>query len=319
MSTKLEKVSCSLCGSSRHRRLFRRPDHRLQVTGEMFDVVRCRNCGLVFVNPRPDEDAIKQYYTDEFYETDKSPEEALVAIRSRLDGMYSHVDELAPGRLLDVGCYKGEFLEMMRRHGWEVHGIELHARPPNLFGLDIQYGALEQTPFEPASFDLVTMWAVLEHVLNPREILVQCRKLLKPGGRLVVLVPNFNSLPGRYMQHDDVPRHLTMFTKPTLYRLLRETGYRPTKFHCGQEVYSGTVRGVLNYAYKQLMGEPLSDIVAQARQPARWVEFCWHLHGKENEMMKQVDAWDQKLYKRLDRVVDSLGFGFIMTVHADPA
>lgn len=317
--TAMENIDCSLCGSARSRLLFRRKDHRLQVTEELFDVVRCRDCGMVYVNPRPDEEAIKQYYTNEFYDAERAPEDALVSIKPRLDGMYGHVRDLPPGTLLDVGCFKGEFLETMRRHGWEVHGVELHARPPNLFNLDIHYGPIELAPFASASFDLITIWAVLEHVLDPRGILTACRRLLKPDGRLIVLVPNFNSLPGRYMQHDDVPRHITMFTKATLYRLLRETGFRPVKFHCGQEVYSGTVRGLMNYVFKQLNGEELSDIVAQARQPARWYEFCCQLHGKDNDWMKRVDQWDQKLYYRFDRVIDSLGLGFIMTVHAVPA
>ncbi len=316
--TRLVRIDCPLCGSGRFRLLFRRQDHRLQVTDERFDIVRCRSCALVYVNPRPDDEAIKHYYTDEFYDAKASPEEALASIKPRLDGMYGHVADLPPGRVLDIGCFKGEFLETMRRHGWEVRGVELHARPPNLFGLDIHYGPIELAPFEPASFNLITIWAVLEHVLNPRAILDACRRLLKPGGRLVVLVPNFNSLPGRYMQHDDIPRHITMFTKATLYRILGECGFEPVRYHCGQEVYSGTVRGLLNYLFKQLNGEPLSDIVAQARQPARWVEFCWHLHGKESAWMKRVDAWDQKLYTHFDRVLDGLGLGFIMTVHAVP-
>jgi len=316
--TNLIPVDCPLCGSHSHKLLFRRKDHRLQVTDELFDIVRCRDCGLAYVNPRPDDEAIKKYYTDEFYDADRAPEEALISIKPRLDGMYSHVADLQPGRVLDIGCFKGEFLETMRRHGWCVNGVELHARPPNLFNIDIHYGPIELAPYEPASFDLITIWAVLEHVLDPRGILMACRRLLKPGGRLVVLVPNFNSLPGRYMQHDDVPRHITMFTKATLYRLLDETGFQPTRFHCGQEVYSGTVRGALNYAFKLLNGESLSDVVAQARQPARWVEFCWQLHGKDSKWMKRVDGWDQKLYAKFDRVMDRLGIGFIMTVHAAP-
>jgi len=316
--TRLVRIDCPLCGSKSFKLLFRRRDHRLQVTAELFDVVRCDGCSLVYVNPRPDDEAIKHYYTDEFYDAQASPEDALSSIKPRLDGMVSHVADLPAGRVLDVGCFKGEFLETMRRRGWDVHGVELHARPPNLFGLDIHYGAIEAAPFAAASFDLITIWAVLEHVLDPRGILHACRRLLKPGGRLVVLVPNFNSLPGRYMQHDDIPRHITMFTRKTLYRILDDCGFAATRFHCGQEVYSGTVRGLLNYLFKQVNGEPLSDIVAQARQPARWVEFCWQLHGRENAWMKRVDGWDQKLYTRFDRVLDGLGLGFIMTVHAVP-
>ena len=135
--------------------------------------------------------------------------EGFSAWSERLEGMQASVKHIPVGRVLDIGCYKGEFLQCMRSKGWDVHGLEFHTRPPNLFDLPIHYGPLETAPFEAASFDLVTIWAVLEHVYDPRRTLEAVRGILRPGGRVVILVPNFNSIPARVMRHDDVPVRVT--------------------------------------------------------------------------------------------------------------
>jgi hypothetical protein len=147
-------------------------------------------------------------------------------------------------------------------------------------------------------------------------MLQQIRRLLKPTGRLVILVPNVNSIPGRYMHHDDVPRHTTMFTKRTLHRALRLTGYRPINFKCGQDVCSGSVRGILNFVVKRLAGEAMDEILAQNRRAERWHEFSQQIKGKDSRLMKRVDLWDWKMTSRLDYWLDNLGLGFIMTVES---
>lgn len=221
------------------------------------------------------------------------------------------------GRLLDIGCFRGELLEHMRReHGWEVAGVEFSTLPPNLYGLDIHYGDLAEAPFEPASFDVVTLWAVLEHVYHPRAIIQQVHRFLKPGGTVIILVPNFNSLPARFMRHDDVPRHVTMYSRKTLRRALLLEGLTPVDWSCSQDVYSGSVRGWLNFLVKRLAGEPMSDIQAQNRDLERWPEFSSQLHKRPSRFMLRVDRFDIWLAPKLDRILDFMGLGFIMIVHA---
>jgi SAM-dependent methyltransferase len=202
----------------------------------------------------------------------------------------------------------------MRRRGWEVSGVEFSGKPPNLFGLPIFYGRLEAAPFRPQSFDLITLWAVLEHVHDPMSVLRRVRELLKPRGRALVLVPNFNSIPGRFLRHDDVPRHLLMFTKSTFRRAAEAAGLTVVNWHFGNDVFSGSTRGTLNYLYKLLHGERLADIVAQNRTPGRWLEFANQLNGRSNDSMLRIDRLDIKMTPWLDRIVDRLGLGFIMTV-----
>jgi SAM-dependent methyltransferase len=262
--------------------------------------------GLVRVNPRPTEEDIHKYYHDEFYRAGETAEQALAAMQVRAAVMAKHVNRYSRGRLLDIGCFRGEFMEYVRReHGWKVAGIEFSTRPPNLYNLDIFYGKIENAPFEPESFNIVTLWAVLEHVYYPRATIRAVRKLLKPGGSAIILVPNFNSIPARIMHHGR-----------TLQRMLLDEGLTPARWLCSQDVYSGSVRGWLNFLIKRAAGEPMGDIQAQNRSVERWAEFESRIHNRSSYFMWKVDRFDFWMAPKLDRVLDHMGLGFIMIVHA---
>ena len=268
---------------------------------------------MVFVNPRPTVEAIHLYYPSDFYQVDADPSQLLKEKRGTLEARLELVGDLPPGRVLDVGCQKGEFLYVMKQRGWEPAGVEFSSTPPNVFGLPIYCGELKDAPLEPASFDLITLWAVLEHVHRPLEVLRHVSRLLKPEGRALVLVPNFNSIPARFMRHDDVPRHLLMFTPRTLRRAAQEAGLTVRKFHFGDDIFSGSTRGVLNYFWKRLHGEPIEAIVGQNREPGRWREFAEFVNGEPSRLMRRVDRLDALVTPVLDRLVNTLGLGFIMT------
>lgn len=314
-----EDNPCNLCASPAVTELFFSRDYRFATDVTEFRIVRCRRCGLVRMNPRPVEDDIHRYYHDDFYRAEETPQQALQNMDSRLRAMARHVTRYPRGRLLDIGCFRGEFMEHLRvKHGWQVAGVEFSQRPPNSYGLDIFYGDIAGAPFKEASFDVVTVWAVMEHVYDPRHTLREVHRLLKPGGTVIVLVPNFHSLPARFMRHDDIPRHITMFTRATLARMLREVGLQPAQWACHQDVYGGSVRGWLNFVVKRLCREPLPEIQAQNRLEggSRWEEFASEINGRPSEFMRRVDRFDLWLAPRLDRLLDALGLGFIMSVHA---
>jgi len=310
----LELVACPLCSGSEHRVLFERRDHIHGVSDQLFKVVRCHHCAFVFVNPRPDQLNIHRFYPDEFYDVNSSAETILEQKRDTLNARLKLVSHLAPGSLLDVGCQKGEFLEVMRRRGWRVQGVEFSTKPPNLFKLPIHYGTLSDAPYAPGSFDAITLWAVLEHVPDPILVLRQIERLLKRDGRAFILVPNFRSIPGRYMRHDDVPRHLVMFTPRTFTIAAQKAGLVPLSWTFGDDVFSGSTRGVLNFFAKRLAGEQMEDILAQNRSPAKWKEFSSYLAGKPSKLMRAVDLLDIGVTPYLDRLVNWLHFGFTMTV-----
>src|SRR5712691_3584276 len=178
-----EDVACNLCGSRRSRHLFTLRDYRFLTDQVDFNVVRCMTCSLVRVDPRPLESDIHRYYHDDFYRGQEDAEEALRFMEPRSMAMAEHVNRYPRGRLLDIGCFRGEFIEHMRaEHGWEVKGVEFSDRPPNHFGLDIFYGDIADAPYPDGTFDVITLWAVLEHVYDPSRMLAQAERFLKPGG-----------------------------------------------------------------------------------------------------------------------------------------
>ena len=290
-------------------------DMYYDISGEEFNVVKCRDCGLVYVNPRPTEEQIHSFYTNDYYCVDIEKEDLLREKEASLQAKFDKVKHLTPGRLLDIGCQKGEFLYFMQQKGWEVKGVDFSPTPPNLFGLDIFYGRLEDAGFPPNYFDLITLWAVLEHVYHPREMLKEVHRLLKSGGKVVLLVTNFNSIPGRIMRHDDLPRHTTMFSKKTITKMLRLTGFKENKYYFGHDIFIGYTRGFFHYLFKLLAGEKINDIVAQNRS-TDWWEFSNCLCGKDSNIMRRISEADSAITPLLDRVMDRLHLGFIMTVEA---
>jgi SAM-dependent methyltransferase len=309
----MEAVACPLCAGVRHRFLFQRRDHTHYVTDEYFRVVRCRDCGLVFVNPRPGAAQIEAFYPDVFYEADVPPEQLLRDKQATLAARVRLVGGLAPGRLLDIGCQKGEFMLRMNQRGWQVQGVELSRKAPNLFGLPIFYGRLEDADFPPGSFDLITLWAVLEHVHDPVGLLRCLARLLQPGGRAFVLVPNFRSLPARLMRHDDVPRHLVMFTPATLSRAAAAAGLRVRRTVFSDDIFSGSTRGVLNFLVKRACGESYDEILVQNRSPQEWHRFSEWLNGKPSRLMAWVDRVDRRCTPALDALMRALRCSFTMT------
>jgi SAM-dependent methyltransferase len=309
----MEAIDCPLCGGARHKFLFARRDHTHYVTGTRFRVVRCRDCGMVFVNPRPGPGEIDAFYPEDYYEAQVPAAQLLREKRAGLEARARLLEDLPPGRLLDVGCQKGEFMLWMQQRGWQVQGVEVSRKAPNLFGLPIFYGRLEEAAFRPRSFDAVTAWAVLEHVHDPVGLLRRLARLLRPEGRAFVLVPNFRSLPGRFMRHDDVPRHLVMFTPRTLSRAAAAAGLRVERTVFSDDIFSGSTRGVLNFLVKRAFGESYDEILVQNRSPAQWHRFAASLNGEPSRFMARVDALDKRLTPALDALMRRLRCSFTMT------
>ena len=236
-------AACPLCGAvaiGLHCRLAR------------FDVYRCDDCTLRFRHPLPGPDELRTMYEDERYHESVYFENAHAGYRrsSPEVRIYTRaLDDLAtlaaPGRLLDVGCATGVFLDLARGAGWNVRGVELSARHAayarSAFGLEVWEGDFGDAPFAPASFDAITMWDFLEHVLDPPAVLAQARRLLAPGGVLLVFTIDtaslFNRLgdltqrlgggrAGRVLELLYDARHNYYFTGQALRRLLDRAGFR---------------------------------------------------------------------------------------------
>lgn len=136
------------------------------------------------------------------------------------------------GRLLDLGCGTGEWMLAMQERGWQVEGLDFDpnaVRVARSIGLDVHCGALEERNLAADSFDVVTLNHVIEHVPDPVGLLRECRRILKPDGKLVLATPNTGSLGHSYLKADwrglEPPRHLHLFSRPAMERLLSAAGF----------------------------------------------------------------------------------------------
>ena len=176
--------ACNLCGGTRW--------ETLEEVGAT-RVVRCA-CGLVFVTPPPPRAALEAAYDAAYYQ----PWEAEGRSRQRIwQRRMKLIDArvAAPGRLLDVGCGPGDFLEVARARRWQVTGTELSAhavKTATARGLDVAHGEVWEAGLPPSAFDVATSWHVIEHVADPRRVLVEMHRVLRPGGWLVLATPNLD-------------------------------------------------------------------------------------------------------------------------------
>jgi SAM-dependent methyltransferase len=139
------------------------------------------------------------------------------------------------GSILDVGCGTGIFLNEMRSAGWMVRGVEpssfavSYAR--KIFDLDIYQGVLEKTNFQMKTFDVITLWDVLEHTQSPSSTLKKICSILEPSGWLIMNIPNPHSIDrrlfGPHWMGFDPPRHLYVFPTDTLWDMLHKAGLEP--------------------------------------------------------------------------------------------
>jgi SAM-dependent methyltransferase len=235
----MQHIDCPLCGSSADIPVAAVQDRLLGLDGQ-FTLVRCANCELHYLNPQPTRAELEHYYPAGYdpFET-RSPD--TLPLLQRLSVNYglrkrcrAIVRYQQRGKLLEIGCANGLFMNMMRQMGdWQVQGVEIsrtavqYAREQ--LGLDVFHGELEEAGFAEHSFDAVVMWDVLEHLHRPKTTLHEIHRVLKPGGVFVFRVPVLDSwersLFGPYWAGWDAPRHLVTFSLHTLGRMLEQTGF----------------------------------------------------------------------------------------------
>jgi 2-polyprenyl-3-methyl-5-hydroxy-6-metoxy-1,4-benzoquinol methylase len=270
-----EWVSCTICGGQDFDPFYRDCRDRLHATPGRFEVVRCRQCGLVQTNPRPTREAIAAYYPQSyvaFNQLEVQRGRPARLLRELLQAPYTvryGPEQVAPpppprgGRVLDVGCGSGLLLAQLARRGWEVWGIEPDERAARRLqarlGLPAEriVVATAETAHLPAGhFDLVTMSHVLEHLHDPRAALAGVHRWLRPGGRLRLWVPNIASLESRVFRRLwfglDLPRHLYHFDTRSLLFLLRESGFHASRVVPQRQGF--TLSGSLRHLAGELAG-----------------------------------------------------------------
>lgn len=238
---------CPICGDKEMTKFLALQDWFL--SQEKYDIDQCSSCGFKFTNPRPSLDVIGQYYKSEEYishsNTKKDPismvyqmvRQHTLAQKFKMISAYQKT-----GNLLDIGCATAEFLNHFKIKGWDVSGVEpdsdARAMALENHGINVkEEEALNQ--FEAGSFNVISMWHVLEHVYPLQERVEQLHRLLADDGTLVIAVPNCNSHDALYYKEHwaayDVPRHIYHFTQKDIQNLFTKHGFelqavKPMKF-----------------------------------------------------------------------------------------
>ncbi len=258
-------VTCDLCQSNDDNFLFNAKDLLHGCEG-LFTYVRCKNCGLVYMNPRVADKDMSEFYPDD-YAPHRSKEKPLSKSKNTLTAWWKNTT-MAKGfkifrkkllgteqtirfadkklnsrsRVMDVGCGHAEFLNKIKQQtGCHVEGVDISkiavdAAAKN-YNIKVFNGLITEAPFPAESFDIITAWWYLEHVSNPSEVLKKMCRFLKHDGLCIVGIPNIDSFNARVFKdkwyHLDCPRHLHIYSPDTIKRLLDNAGFVVTNivFH----------------------------------------------------------------------------------------
>ena len=230
-----EATPCAVCSSQDGEVAFYAKG--LQPKDPRFYVRRCSHCGLGWTEPQASDSEIGRWYSPAYYGKGNvrfniAFEKLVRLFRSRRAKVIAR--RTSKGAVLDVGCGRGLTLGYLQSMGYEPYGIEIteegawHAR--HRLGIRVHTGDFMEAPFKPGQFNAVIFWHSLEHIRRPIEALLHVKKLLKPGGLLVIAVPNFGSLQaklfGPYWFHLDIPRHYFHFSGAALRTALHDLGFK---------------------------------------------------------------------------------------------
>jgi 2-polyprenyl-3-methyl-5-hydroxy-6-metoxy-1,4-benzoquinol methylase len=251
------EADCTIC---------RGTDRRAVHVIDGHQIVRCTRCGHLYVSPRPPMEDVVAIYGDDYFENPAfrtTDHEAYFGymdylndrenIQIRLRQVLGRIAWLhGAGRLLDVGCGPGLFLEVGDRAGWESWGVDLNKSAIDWardnVSENVRVGTVSDLGAEPESFACVTMFDVIEHLADPRAELQEVWRILEPGGILVVATPDAGALMSRllgshWLEMKRAPEHLHFFSVQGMAKLLDLSGFTPSEWHSIGKVT--TMRNIL--------------------------------------------------------------------------
>lgn len=262
-------MKCNLCGSK---------DMKLLYKKSTFNIMKCDKCDFV-VNDKWNilcdeirKDIDNSLSIDSVKETFEREKDVY------FDRFRKELIEISKfkkvGRMLDIGCGYGYFLELMRKEGWEAHGIDIDKNAVEFckqyLSLNVKYGCLDEKQYPKKYFDVITLFHVLEHITNFQKTISIIEKILKPDGIIVIDVPNVNDLRrilfrenwAQFREH-----HLWYFSKSTIEFLLKKYGFKTvmTRYHGGSEIlftieriFKVNTKRIINRYFKYL--KPIKNI-----------------------------------------------------------
>ncbi|RPJ09639.1 MAG: class I SAM-dependent methyltransferase, partial [Deltaproteobacteria bacterium] len=297
----METIPCQVCRSNEHQFLFEGWDRVFGVPGR-YNLVQCKECGLIFLNPQPGPEALKAYYPKEYYESNPSHYREYSRLRRRvLEAYFGYpsstgeakrfsllkkalflpfriryrhaIPFVKGGRILDIGCGNGTELYKLKAMGWETYGVEMDRQAAGRAGskgISVFTGDLFGARYPDRFFHAVRLSFVLEHLPNPRETLQEIRRILVPKGRIYISVQNARSLHywlfGQRWFSLDVPRHLFTFTPKTMERLFSSLGLerKAIWFDSGTRSFLASLQYIVNDRYQRGAGYTASQSVVKS-------------------------------------------------------
>jgi SAM-dependent methyltransferase len=237
-------MNCPLCLATRTTFFGTGTDFLFETTGKSFDLHSCHDCRCLFLDPMPGSEEIAGFYPKQYW-WDASPGGVLRTLETKYRrlALADHVSFITRtarttvpsggARILDVGCGPATVLGLLKAKGFDVTGVDLSESAAEIakrdYGIDVTVGSVQDAAFPSGEFDVVVLLHVLEHVPNPHEVLTEIFRILKPKGRIVLQVPNIDSLQFRLFGVRwyglDVPRHLIDYSRSSVLRLLRSCGF----------------------------------------------------------------------------------------------
>jgi SAM-dependent methyltransferase len=203
--------------------------------GKTWDLSRCSNCTHVFANPCPTQDLIQSLYEDI---EDPAYQEESRGRSKNFKRILKYLDKRHPerGRLFDVGAATGILLEVSKKRGWDVDGIEPSTwavrTARDKYNITIREGAFEKAALSKEYYKVVTMVDFIEHIPHPLDAMSVAQKILLPGGTLCLVTPDIYSLAARVFGQKwwhYRPGHLAYFSRKSLDYLLQRAGFRIVK------------------------------------------------------------------------------------------
>jgi len=307
-----EYVSCDLCGADDQELLYSRLD---PITGQEFHLVECK-CGMAFVNPMPNPESVPDLYPRDYLKDKKYN-----------TGMYRKMMKYLPaagGNLLDIGCGRGDFIHFAAAQGWKVEGVDLLSWE-NPYNLSVRVGDFLRMDLPERHYDVITAWALLEHVRKPSLFFEKVAGLLIDGGSFVFIVPNYGAPGLRHCCTEDVPRHLHLFTPRAVNAYLLKYGMKAVAIHHDDSIYTAYPFGLVRYGILRMMKketrcsryENRSVVLLRNRQirgnAAAWLA---EVARKLNPLDILVDAVDLGIGIMVAKASKRIGNYGVMTVVA---
>ncbi|MFH1997250.1 MAG: class I SAM-dependent methyltransferase [Patescibacteria group bacterium] len=299
----MQIINCNFCGSNKYKILFTNTDRLHKTDNQFFNIVKCSNCGLVYLNPQPSAMELVRYYPKQYgpYQNDNpvfyySPISKILRkiwhflkyIINKHNNKKNIVDTSVKN-YLDFGCGSGHQLESVKKlHPfWNFYGLDVNhiaCRQTIKKGFKVFCGDIATLNLPKNFFDIVNMNHVVEHLNNPKETLMQIKEILKINGCIIISTPNFDSWAAKifksYWYAIDTPRHLFLFTPKHLSLLLCE----------------------MNFNIKKITYDPGPKVAIKS--------FYYFWHKKD----LRINPWIWKLCKPISYILSIFGKTSIMTI-----